>query len=228
MVLYPEIWFTSHRFTCFVHFWVVTIESMSVATSTVRRDPWCGSQGFQWIRCVEIRVFAPLSTIGIGLHFLPADPYPVVAQHSAKEYNWGDEHRLLDHENIRGRLALGPKETIVFTVLSLGNSLWDFPRMFLFEDSRTALVESLQASELNDLWQFHVEELGMGMCSWWPLKYRMVQSHTFRPSITFWAVAALALGWQDSSQLGADPSEVINPLSPLVRYWARHLATRSV
>ena len=107
MVLYPEIWFTSHRFTCFVHFWVVTIESMSVATSTVRRDPWCGSQGFQWIRCVEIRVFAPLSTIGIGLHFLPADPYPVVAQHSAKEYHWGDEPPTLGPWEYQGTAGFG-------------------------------------------------------------------------------------------------------------------------
>lgn len=51
--------------------------------------------------------------------------------------------------------------------------------------AQNIIEEMNTASELNDLWQFHVE---------------------------------------DSSQLGADPSEVINPLSPLVRYWARFRA----
>eukprot|EP00435_Cladocopium_sp_Y103_P069885 s251_g34.t1 len=36
-----------------------------------------------------------------------------------------------------------------------------------------------------------------------------------------WTTNEKIPGKRDSSQLGADPSEVINPLSPLVRYWAR-------
>lgn len=51
--------------------------------------------------------------------------------------------------------------------------------------AQNIIEEMNNASELNDLWQFHVE---------------------------------------DSSQLGADASEVINPLSPLVRYWGRFMA----